>query len=53
MILTPKQKEKIIFWLINNRQMTPDQAQDEVENFPFKCFSMFLKGRITNQEQNA
>jgi len=50
MILTPKQKEKIILWLINARQLTPDQAIDEVNNFPYKCFSMFLKGRITNQE---
>jgi len=51
MTLTEKQKETLILWLINAKQMTPDQAQDEVQNFPIRCYSEFLKvGLKTNSK---
>jgi len=49
--LTIRQKEELVLWLINSRQMTPDQALDEVENFPNRCYFEFLKvGLKTNSK---
>jgi len=51
MNLTKKQKETLLLWLINERQLTPDQAEDQIENFPNQSYFEFLKGRITNQSK--
>lgn len=37
--MNSKKKVKIIFWLINEKQMTPDKAEQEFENFPNKCYT--------------
>lgn len=36
-------KDKITLWLINERHYTPDQAVDEVDNFPNYCLSLWLE----------
>jgi len=36
------QSDKIILWLINTKQLTPDQAQDWYETMPQQCYYEYL-----------
>lgn len=40
-ILNPTDEEKIILWLISERQYTPDQAIDQIENFPMTTYFLY------------